>query len=51
MIVLSNFAADLAQEEDAVIKYADLVQSEAQLGLALSAREILALTASGKLAL
>ena len=32
MIDLSNSAAKLAQKEDAVTKYADLVQSEAQLG-------------------
>ena len=39
MIVLSNFAANLAQNEDAVTKYANLAQSEAQLGLALSAKQ------------
>ena len=39
MIVLSNFAANLAQKEDAVTKYACLGQSEAQLGLALSVKE------------
>ena len=53
MIVLSNFAAILAQKEDALTKYkiqnnkiqntntkyACLAQSEAQLGLALSAKE------------
>ena len=39
MIVLSNFAANLAQKEDAVTKYACFAQSEAQLGLALSAKE------------
>ena len=39
MIVLSNFAANLAQKEDAVTNYASLAQSEAQLGLALSAKE------------
>ena len=36
MIVLSTFAANLAQKEDAVTKYACFAQSEAQLGLALS---------------
>ena len=39
MIVLSNFAANLAQKEDAVTKYAYHAKSEAQLGLALSAKE------------
>ena len=39
MIVLSNSNANLAQREDAVTKYACLAQSEAQLGLALSAKE------------
>ena len=39
MIVLSNFAANLAQKEDAITKYACLLQSEAQLGLPLSAKE------------
>ena len=39
MIVYSNFAANLAQKEDAVTKYACLAQSEAQLGLALSAKK------------
>ena len=39
MIVLSNLAANLAQKEDVVTKYASLAQSEAQLGLALSAKE------------
>ena len=39
MIVLSNFAANLAHKEDAVTKYACLAVSEAQLGLALSAKE------------
>ena len=39
MIVLSNFAANLAQKDDAATKYACLAQSEAQLVLALSAKE------------
>ena len=39
MIVLPNFATNLAQKEDAVTKYACLAKSEAQLGLALSAKE------------
>ena len=39
MIVSSNLAANLAQKEDAVTKYTPLVQSEVQLGLALSAKE------------
>ena len=39
MIVLSNFAANLAQNEDIVTKYACLAESEAKLGLALSAKE------------
>ena len=39
MIYLSNFAANLAQKEDAGTKYACLAQSEAQLGLPLSAKE------------
>ena len=38
MIALPNFAANLAQTEDVVTKYADIVQSEAQLGLALSGK-------------
>ena len=38
MIVLCNLAANLAQKEDAVTKYACLAQSEAQLDLALSAK-------------
>ena len=49
MIVLSNLAANLAQKEDAVTKYACLAQSEAQLGLSLSVKE--KLSTSGKLAL
>ena len=39
MIVLSNFAANLAQKEDDVTKYACRLQSEAQLDLALSVKE------------
>ena len=39
MIVLSNLVANLALYEDTVTKYACLVESEAQLGLALSAKE------------
>ena len=39
MIILSNLNAILAQKEDAVTKYACLAQSEAQLGLPLSAKE------------
>ena len=39
MIVLSNLAANLAQTEDAVTKYACHLQSEAQIGLALSVKE------------
>ena len=46
MLVLPNSAANLAQTEDVVTEYADLAQSEAQLGLALSA-----LSASGNSAL
>ena len=39
MLVFPNFAANLAQTEDVVTKYACLAQSEAQLGLALSVKE------------
>ena len=39
MLVLPNFAANLAKTEDDVTKYADLVQSEAHLGLALSGKQ------------
>ena len=39
MIVLSNFAANLAQTEDAITKYADIVQSEAELSLPLSGKQ------------
>ena len=37
--VLPNFAANLAQKDDAVTKYASLAPADAQLGLALSAKE------------
>ena len=39
MLVLPNFAANLTQTEDVVTKYADIVQSEALLGLALSGKK------------
>ena len=39
MLVFPNFAANLAQTEDVVTKYADIVQSEAQLGLPLSGKQ------------
>ena len=39
MIVLCNLAANLAQKEDAVTKYACLAQSEAQIGLPLNVKE------------
>ena len=39
MIVLFNYAANLAQKEDAVTKDACLTQSEAQHGLPLSVKE------------
>ena len=39
MLVLPNSAANLAQTEDVVTKYVNLAQSEAQLGLALSAKQ------------
>ena len=39
MIVLLNFAANLAQKEDTATKYACLAQSEAKLGLPLSVKE------------
>ena len=51
MLVLPNFAAKLAQTEDVVTKYADIVQSEAKLGLPLSGKQKIALSASGNLAL
>ena len=38
MIALPNLAANLAQTEDIFSNYALLVQSEAQLGLALSGK-------------
>ena len=38
MLVFPNFAANLAQTEDVVTKYADIVQSEAELGLPLSGK-------------
>ena len=38
MIALLNLATNLAQTEDVVTEYADLAQSEAQLGLELSAK-------------
>ena len=39
MLVFPNFAANLAQTEDVVTKYADIVQSEALLGLPLSGKK------------
>ena len=39
MLVFPNFAANLAQTEDVVTKYADFVQSEAELGLPLSGKQ------------
>ena len=39
MIALSNLATNLAQTEDILSNYAPLVQSEAQLGLALSGKK------------
>ena len=39
MLVLPNSAANLAQKEDAVTKYADIFQSEAELGLPLSGKQ------------
>ena len=39
MIALPNSAANLAQTEDVVTKYANLAQSEAQPGLALSGKQ------------
>ena len=41
MIVLFNLAAYLALNEDTITKYACLAKSEAQLGLAISAKEII----------
>ena len=40
MLVFPNFAANLAQTEDVVTKYADIVQSEAKLGLPLSGKRL-----------
>ena len=39
MLVFPNFAANLAQTEDVVTKQADIVQSEAELGLPLSGKQ------------
>ena len=39
MLVFPSFAANLAQTEDVVTKYADIVQSEAELGLPLSGKQ------------
>ena len=39
MIAVHNIAANLTQTEDGVTKYANLVQSECQLGLALSGKK------------
>ena len=39
MIAVHNIAANLAQTEDGVTKYADLVQSEAELGLPLCGKQ------------
>ena len=39
MIALPNLATNLAQTEDIFSNYALLVQSEAQLGLALSGKQ------------
>ena len=39
MLALTNSAADFAQTEDVVTKYADIVQSEALLGLPLSGKK------------
>ena len=39
MLVFPNFATNLAQTEDIISNYAPLVQSEAQLGLALSGKK------------
>ena len=39
MLVLPNFADNLAKTEDAVTKYADLVPSEAHLSLAQSGKQ------------
>ena len=39
MLALHHYAANLAQTEDDVTKYADIVQSEAELGLPLSGKQ------------
>ena len=39
MLALHHYAANLAQTEDVVTKYAYLAQSEAQPGLALSGKQ------------
>ena len=39
MIASPKFAANLAQTEDVVTKFVNLVQSEAHLGLALSGKQ------------
>ena len=40
MIALRNFVANLAHTEEVVTKYADIVQSEAKLGLPLSGKRL-----------
>ena len=39
MLAFPNFADNLAQTEDVVTKYADIFQSEAELGLPLSGKQ------------
>ena len=39
MIASPDFATNLAQTEDVVTKYVDIVQSEAELGLPLSGKQ------------
>ena len=39
MLVFPNFAANMAQTEDAGTKYSNIVQSEAELGLPLSGKQ------------
>ena len=39
MLALHHYAANLDQTEDVVTKYADIVQSEAELGLPLSGKQ------------
>ena len=39
MLVFPNVAANLAKTEDVVTKYADIVQSEAKVGLPLSGKQ------------